>query len=129
VVRELLGLLTPHLATEEEHVVPFLRGAKSFPAPGTDAEADLYAKGFSWAMHGIAPEVVDKLAVMLPEAMKTRLPAARAEFESRCARVWGSADCGAARTPIPNGPQGAPRALNAVFTQNAALRICGPGPA
>jgi hemerythrin-like domain-containing protein len=104
VVKELLTLLTPHLATEEEHVVPFLRGAKSFPAPGSDAEADLYAKGFSWAMHGIAPEVLEKLAQMLPDALKSRLPAARAEFDARCVRVWGSATCGAATTPIPNGP-------------------------
>jgi hypothetical protein len=104
VVRELVRLLTPHLATEEEHVIPFLRGAKSFPTPGTDAEADMYAKGFSWAMHGIAPEVLDKLALMLPDALKSRLPNARAEFDARCVRAWGSADCGAATTPIPNGP-------------------------
>jgi hemerythrin-like domain-containing protein len=103
-VRELQEFLTPHLATEEEHVVPFLRGAKSFPTPATDDEADLYAKGFSWAMHGIAPEVLEKLGEMLPEALRTRLPAARAEFESRCLRAWGSAECGAARTPIPDGP-------------------------
>jgi hypothetical protein len=104
VVRQLTELLTPHLATEEEHVVPFLRGAKSVPTPGSDAEADLYAKGFSWAMHGIAPEVLKQLDAMLPDALKTRLPAARAEFADRCVRAWGSADCGAATTPVPNGP-------------------------
>jgi hemerythrin-like domain-containing protein len=104
VVRELGTLLTPHLAREEAEVLPFLRGAKSFPTPGTDAEADLYAKGFAWAMHGIAPEVLDKVGEMLPDALRTRLPAARAEFEARCVRAWGSADCGAATTPIPNGP-------------------------
>ncbi len=104
VVRELVRLLTPHLATEEEHVIPFLRGAKSFPTPGTDAEADMYAKGFSWAMHGIAPEVLDQLALILPDVLKSRLPKARAEFDARCVRAWGSSDCGAARTPIPNGP-------------------------
>jgi iron-sulfur cluster repair protein YtfE (RIC family) len=100
--RELLALLTPHLAKEEEHVVPFLRSAKSFPTPGSEAEADMYAKGFSWAMHGIAPEVLEKLDDMLPEALKTRLPAARAEFEARCLRAWGSTKCGSATTPIPN---------------------------
>jgi hemerythrin-like domain-containing protein len=104
VVRELAGLLAPHLATEEEHVVTFLRGAKSFPNPGSDAEAEMYAQGFSWAMHGIAPEVLAKLDAMLPEALKTRLPAARAHFDSRCVRVWGTAACGSATTPIPNGP-------------------------
>lgn len=104
VVRQLTELLTPHLATEEEHVVPFLRGAKSFPAPGSDAEADMYAKGFSWSMHGIAPEVLTQLDAMLPDALRSRLPAARAEFTARCLRAWGSADCGAATTPVPNGP-------------------------
>ncbi len=104
VVRELIELLTPHLATEEEHIVPCLRGAKSFPTPGTDAEAEMYAKGFSWAMHGIAPDVLEQVQKMLPEALVTRLPAARAAFDQRCRRVWGTADCGAARTPIPNGP-------------------------
>lgn len=104
VVKELLELLTPHLATEEEHVVPHLRGLSSFPTPGSDAEADMYAKGFSWAMHGIAPEVLAKLDDMLPEALRTRLPAARADFDARCVRAWGTAACGAATTPIPNGP-------------------------
>jgi hemerythrin-like domain-containing protein len=104
IMRDLGAFLTPHLATEEEHVVPFLRSAKAFPAPASDAEADLYAGGFSWAMHGIAKEVLEKLDAMLPEAVKVRLPAARAEFERRCLRAWGSTECGAATTPIPNGP-------------------------
>jgi hypothetical protein len=104
VMRELGVLLTPHLAREEAEVLPFLRGAKSFPTPATDAEADLYAQGFAWAMHGIAPEVLDKVGEMLPEALRTRLPAARAAFEARCVRAWGSTACGSATTPIPNGP-------------------------
>jgi iron-sulfur cluster repair protein YtfE (RIC family) len=104
VVQELGALLAPHLAKEEATVLPFLRGVKSFPVPATDAEADLYAKGFSWAMHGIAPEVLEKVGDMLPEALRTRLPAARAEFEARCLRAWGSTACGSATTPIPNGP-------------------------
>lgn len=103
-VRKLTELLTAHLATEEEHVVPFLRGAKSFPTPGSDAEADLYAQGFSWSMHGIAPEVLEKLDAILPDALKSRLPAAREQFAARCVRAWGTAEHGSATTPIPNGP-------------------------
>lgn len=102
VVRELTDLLGPHLAIEDAELVPFLRGAKSFPTPPSDEIADLYAQGFSWARHGIAPEVLTALDVMLPEILKTRLPAASAAFEARCQRVWGSAKAGAARSAIPD---------------------------
>jgi hemerythrin-like domain-containing protein len=102
VVGELTELLGPHLAIEEAELIPFLRGAKEFPAPPNDEVADMYAQGFSWAMHGIAPEVLTALDVMLPALLKTRLPAARAAFEARCQRVWGSFHVGAARTPIPD---------------------------
>jgi hypothetical protein len=101
-VGELTELLGPHLALEEAELIPFLRGAKEFPTPPNDEVADLYAQGFTWAMHGIAPEVLSALEVMLPPLLKTRLPAARAAFEARCKRVWGSANAGAARTPIPD---------------------------
>jgi len=53
-------------------------------------------------MHGIAPEVLQQVERMLPDALVARLPAARAAFDARCERVWGSARAGAARTPIPN---------------------------
>ena len=102
VVRELQALLDPHLATEEAELIPFLRAAKVFPAPSTDAEADLYAEGFAWAMQGVAPDVLDQLYVMLPNVLLTKLPAARAAFQVRCERVWGSFTVGAARTPIPD---------------------------
>jgi iron-sulfur cluster repair protein YtfE (RIC family) len=102
VVRELDTLLTAHLAAEEAELFPFLRGAKSFPPPATDAEALMYASGFAWAMHGIAPDVLEQVYVMLPERLRAALPGARAEFEARCERVWGSANAGAARTPIPD---------------------------
>ncbi len=101
VVRELEELLTPHLATEEADLVPFLRGAKQFPPPPTDEVAEMYAQGFSWAMHGVAPDVLERVNDMLPEILRTKLPAARAAFEARCERVWGTAKAGAARTPIP----------------------------
>jgi hemerythrin-like domain-containing protein len=103
VVRELEELLDPHLALEEAEVVPFLRDSKTFPAPETDEMAAMYADGFSWSMHGLAPEVLAALDVMLPENVKARLPAARAAFEERCERVWGTAKAGASTTPIPDG--------------------------
>jgi hemerythrin-like domain-containing protein len=102
VVRELIVLLDSHLALEESEVVPFIRDAKAFPAPETDEMAAMYAEGFSWSMHGLAPEVLTALGVMLPENVKVRLPAARVAFEERCLRVWGTAKIGASRTPIPD---------------------------
>jgi hemerythrin-like domain-containing protein len=102
VIRDLSDLLGPHLALEEAELVPFLRTAKTFPAPPNDEAATLYAQGFTWGMHGVAPEVLSALDAMLPEPLKARLPAARAAFEARCERVWGSAKAGAARTPIPD---------------------------
>jgi hemerythrin-like domain-containing protein len=102
VVRELIELLTPHLATEEAEIVPCMREMKQFPPPPDDAAADMYAQGFSWAMQGIAPDVLEKLHAMLPQALLERLPAARKAFDERCERVWGSAKAGAARTPIPD---------------------------
>ena len=101
VVRELLSLLGPHLALEESELIPLIRGAKTFPAPPNDEAADMYAKGFAWAMHGIAPQVLEKLNVMLPPVLIERLPAARAAFAARWARVWGDVPTGTATTPIP----------------------------
>lgn len=102
IVRELEELLQPHLATEEAELIPLIRGAKEFPVPPTDEVAEMYAQGFSWAMHGIAPDVLDEMYKMLPDGLRAKIPAARAAFEARCERVWGSAKAGAARTPIPD---------------------------
>jgi hemerythrin-like domain-containing protein len=102
VVRQLGELLAPHLAIEEAELIPFLRQAKEFPAPPSDEVAAMYAEGFSWAMNGIAPEVLERVYDMLPEILRARLPAARAAFNARCERVWGSAKAGAATTPIPD---------------------------
>lgn len=102
VVRELHALLEPHLAIEEAELIPFLRDAKAFPSPQTDAEAEMYAQGFSWAMHGIAPEVIERVHVILPEALLSRLPSARAAFETGYERTWGKLPVGAARTPMPD---------------------------
>ncbi|MBX7096555.1 MAG: hemerythrin domain-containing protein [Myxococcaceae bacterium] len=99
-VRELQALLEPHLATEERELIPHLRAGKSFP-PLPDDALELYAQGFAWAMHGIAPDVVAQVEAMLPEGLRARLPEARAAYRARCVEVWGTDAAGAARTPIP----------------------------
>jgi hypothetical protein len=101
VVADLRGLLHDHLALEEADVVPFLRGAFSFPPPATDDEAAMYAQGFAWSSHGIAPAVLEQVDRMVPTSIATRLPAARVAFAERCMRVWGTAAAGSATTPIP----------------------------
>jgi hypothetical protein len=102
VVRELQALLGPHLALEEAELIPFLRAQKAFPPPATNAEAEMYAKGFAWAMHAIAADVLEQVDAMLPDSLRSRIPAARADFQARCDRVWGPIRPGAARTPIPD---------------------------
>ncbi|HXK17892.1 MAG TPA: hemerythrin domain-containing protein [Polyangiaceae bacterium] len=102
VVRELKTILDPHLATEEAELIPFLRTAKTFPPPATDAEADLYAQGFAWSMHGVAADVLDRMCEMLPEVLLAKLPAARSAFERRYEGVWGKLPKGATHTPIPD---------------------------
>ena len=101
VIAQLAALLDAHLAVEEEKVVPLLRNAREFPVPGSDAEAEQYAHGFSWSLQGLAPDVVEQILALLPGNLTSRLPAARAAFDARCERVWGAAAAGAARTPIP----------------------------
>ena len=101
IVRELQKLLALHLATEERELIPFLRDAKGFPPPPNDEAVALYAEGFAWAMHGIAPDVVEQVYAILPENLRVRIPAARSAFEARCERVWGSAKTETSRTPIP----------------------------
>jgi hemerythrin-like domain-containing protein len=101
VVGELAELLDAHLALEEAEVIPFLRDAKAFPPPATDAEAELYAMGFAWSSQGVAPEVLQRVYEMLPENLTSRLAAARAAFDARCARVWGATSPTASRTTVP----------------------------
>ena len=103
VVAELQALLDPHLAKEEAEIVPFLRKVLRFEAPPLDdAMAALYAEGFAWSSHGVAPDVLDRVYPMLPEVLRNRLPAARAAFAAHCERVWGTAVAGASRTPVPD---------------------------
>lgn len=100
-VGELRGLLEPHLATEEAELIPHLRAAKEFPTPPDDAMAEMYAQGFAWSSHGVAPDVLAQVYALLPPILASRLPAALSAFQARCEKVWGSAKAGAARTPIP----------------------------
>lgn len=102
IISALSALLDAHLATEEAQIVPFLREAKAFPPPGSEAELEMFAQGFAWASHGVAQDVLDKVYAMLPEALVARLPAARAAFAKRCEAVWGTAAAGASRTPVPD---------------------------
>jgi hemerythrin-like domain-containing protein len=102
IVSALSALLDSHLATEEATIVPFLREAKAFPPAATDEELEMYAQGFAWSSHGIAPEVLDKLFEILPPAVLGKLPAARAAFAKRCEDVWGTSAAGASRTPVPD---------------------------
>jgi hemerythrin-like domain-containing protein len=102
VVSELGALLEPHLALEEAEIVGFLRAARQFPTPASEDEAKMYAQGFAWSLNGIAPEVVDEVYKLLPEALLSKLAGARAAFDQRCVAAWGTAEAGAARTPIPD---------------------------
>lgn len=101
-VNELIALLDAHLTLEEANVVQFLRAANAFPPPANDTELDMYAQGFAWSSHGIAPEVLERVYAILPAALSTRLPAARKTYEARCERVWGTAKTGASRTSVPD---------------------------
>lgn len=102
VVAELKELLDAHLAIEEAQVFPHLRDAKQFPPPASDAEATMYAEGFAWASHGVSPVVMEQVNAMLPEVLRSKLSAARAAFDARCEKVWGSARAGAATTSVPD---------------------------
>ena len=102
VVGSLGGLLHSHLETEETHIVPFIREAKAFPPPASEAELEMYAQGFAWSSHGIAPDVLDKLYELLTPELRAKLPEARAAFAKRCEAVWGTSVAGAARTAIPD---------------------------
>lgn len=102
VVGSLGGLLHSHLETEEQHIVSFLREARAFPPPGSEAELEMFAQGFAWSSHGIASDVVDKLDELLAPELRAKLPAARAAYAKRCEAVWGTSIAGATRTPIPD---------------------------
>ncbi len=102
IAAELSALLDPHLATEEAHLIPFLREAKAFPPPANDGEAAMYAEGFAWSSFGIAPEVLERVDETLSDALKSRLPAARAAFAETFRRRWGNGAAGTSRTSIPD---------------------------
>jgi hypothetical protein len=101
VLVELGALLDTHLSHEETAIVPHLRGAKAFPPPPDEKMLDVFAQGFAWSMHGIAEEVAREVEKLLPAGLTARIPAARAAFNQRCVRVWGSAEAGRSLTSIP----------------------------
>jgi hypothetical protein len=101
VIAELTALLDEHLAFEEATVVPHLRAAKEFPAPGNDDEVAMFAQGFAWSSQGVAPTVLERLNDMLPAKLKDRLPAARAEFAERWQRAWQGEPVTASTTSVP----------------------------
>ena len=103
VVAELQGLLVEHLEREEASIVPFLRGAKGFPPVPDDSLLELYANGFAWSMQGIADDVLDQVEKLLPAGLTARIPAARAAYNQRCVRVWGSAEAGRSHSSVPEG--------------------------
>jgi hypothetical protein len=102
VVEDLAALLDRHLALEEANVTRFLRGAKAFPPLEGEAQAAMYAEGFAWSSHGVAPEVLAKLDVILPATVTARLGAARAAFAARHERVFGPTPPSASRTSVPD---------------------------
>jgi hemerythrin-like domain-containing protein len=102
VVGSLGGLLHSHLETEEQHIVPFLREARAFPPPGSEAELEMYAQGLAWSSYGIASDILDKLDELLAPELRAKLPAARAAYAKRSEALWGPSVAGAARTPIPD---------------------------
>jgi hypothetical protein len=102
VITELAALLRAHLEYEEANVIQFLRGAREFPAPPTEADAELYAQGFAWSLHGLAPEVAQGIHSLLPASLTSKLPAARAAYTARCESVWGTAKTGASLTSVPD---------------------------
>jgi hemerythrin-like domain-containing protein len=102
VVAELTALLDAHLSLEEANIVPALRNSREVPSPSNETEAALYADGFAWSSHGIAPEVLERVYALLPQALTSKIPAARAAYGERCMRVWGSAVAGESRTSVPD---------------------------
>jgi Hemerythrin HHE cation binding domain len=102
-VSHLWSLLGPHLRLEEEKIIPLLREARTFPPLASPEEIELFAQGFAWASHGIAPEVLEKVYAMLPPELSARLPAARTAFEQKRDHIWGrSAPTGTSHTCVPD---------------------------
>jgi len=100
-VGQLASLLDEHLDLEERTIIPHLRGAKEFPPPPSDDMLALYAEGFAWSSGGIADTVLAQIFAMLPPALVSKLPAARAAFDERSRRVWGYTHTGVSVTSVP----------------------------
>lgn len=101
VIAAIADLLTTHLELEERTITPHLRGNKEFPAPPDEQALAYYADGFAWSTAGLAPQVTEQIFAMLPAALRDRIPAARAQFDERCRRVWGRAHADVSTTSAP----------------------------
>lgn len=103
VLAELKQLLDEHLAFEEANITPALRDGKELPKPADEAAAAMYAQGFAWSMHGIAPHVVAAVTQLLPDLLTSKLPTAQQAFAEKCARVWSSYTPTESTTSVPDG--------------------------
>ncbi len=101
VIATLSALIAAHLELEEQTITSHLRDAKQFPLAPTEDVVAVYAEGFAWSSAGIAPDVLDRVFALLPDALRARLPAARAAFDDRSRRVWGHAHAGVSTTSVP----------------------------
>jgi hemerythrin-like domain-containing protein len=102
VVAELAKLLEAHFAFEEAELAQVLREERDFPSPADDAQAQTFAQGFAWSSHGVATDVLERLYAELPPLLRSKIPAARAEYAKRCEAAWGTAAGGDSRTCIPD---------------------------
>jgi hypothetical protein len=99
-VSQVAAHLQPHLATEEAKLVPFLRttalsGAVAKLLQPFDVDE------LAWVSHGVAPAVLDRVYEQLPSSITKNIDVARSRFETRCERVWGSAEAGASIQAMP----------------------------
>lgn len=93
---ELQALLEPHLAAEEEHLVPVILGALAQhgppQGPPPDEEAPVLALRPSfavpWAGDDLEPEVHAAATAQLPEPLRSSAPDLERAYAERLARWW-----------------------------------------
>ena len=95
---ELGSLLEPHLAAEEEHLVPVILAAAEQqgppPGPPPDEEAPVLALRPSfavpWAADGLDPDVHAAATELLPEPLRSTAPELERDYTERLSRWWPS---------------------------------------
>jgi len=95
------ALLDPHFELEEREIVPLLRPFGGLPPVGTEEELVLFVEHFAWSCEGVAPDVLSQIDASLPDVLRARMPAARANIAARSQRVWGAVSPATSRTSIP----------------------------